>query len=94
MGPAPAAKRNHPPTRAKVRSQRSLMIVTLEDRLLLPDFSGLSIDEVRRATTRIGLEVEMQGRGRAVSQYPAPGTILAGTTRRVSIRFSPRGEDG
>ena len=70
------------------------MIATLDDRLLLPDFSGLSIAEVKRATTRIGLEVEMRGRGRAVSQYPAPGTILAGATRRVSVRFAPRGEDG
>jgi len=72
----------------------ALTIATLKDRLLLPDFSGLSTDEVRRATVRIGLEVEMQGRGLAVSQNPAPGTILAGATRRVSVRFAPRGEDG
>jgi hypothetical protein len=70
------------------------MIVTLDDRLLLPDFSGLSTDEVERATTRIGLQVEMRGQGRAVSQYPAPGTILAGAMRHVSVRFAPRGEDG
>jgi cell division protein FtsI (penicillin-binding protein 3) len=92
--PAPAVKTSHPPTRGEKRPQPALTIVTLDDRLFLPDFSGLSIDEVKRATTRIGLKVEMQGRGRAVSQYPAPGTILAGTTRQVSVRFAPRGEDG
>jgi hypothetical protein len=70
------------------------MIATLHNRVLLPDFIGLSTDEVRRATTGIGLEVEMLGRGRAVSQHPAPGTILAGSTRRVSVRFATRGEDG
>jgi len=91
--PAPAVK-SHPPTRGREKPQPALMIATLDDRLLLPDFSGLSIDEVKRATMRIGLEVEMHGRGRAVSQYPAPGTILAGATRRVSVRFAPRGEDG
>jgi cell division protein FtsI (penicillin-binding protein 3) len=83
-----------PPRRGGKKPQRSLLIATLDDRLLLPDFSGLSIDEVMRATTRIGLEVETQGRGHAVSQHPAPGTILAGTTRRVSVRFALRGEDG
>ena len=92
--PARAKKAIHPPTRSKKKPQPALMIVTLEDRLLLPDFSGLSTDEVKRATTRIGLQVKMQGRGRAVSQYPTPGTILAGATRRVSVRFAPRGEDG
>ena len=82
------------PAPAVISRPPALMIATLNDRLLLPDFSGLSTDEVRRATVRIGLEVEMQGRGLAVSQQPAPGTILAGATRRVSIRFAPRGEDG
>ncbi len=92
--PARAKKAIQPPIRDKKNPQRALMIVTLDDRLLLPDFSGLSTDEVKRATTRIGLQVEMRGRGRAVSQYPAPGTILAGAMRHVSVRFAPRGEDG
>jgi len=92
--PAPPVKTSHPPTRVKQKTQPALMIATLADRLLLPDFSGLSIAEVKQATTRIGLEIETRGRGHAVSQYPAPGTILAGTMRRVSVRFAPRGEDG
>ena len=92
--PAPGVKTGHPPTRGEEKPRAGLMIATLADRLLLPDFSGLSTDEVKRATMRIGLEVEMHGSGRAVSQYPAPGTILAGATRRVSVRFALRGEDG
>jgi cell division protein FtsI (penicillin-binding protein 3) len=92
--PAPVVKRSHPPARAGKKPQPTPTIVTLDDRLFLPDLIGLSTDQVKRATTRIGLEVEMHGRGLAVSQSPAPGTILAGTTRRVSVRFAPRGEDG
>jgi cell division protein FtsI (penicillin-binding protein 3) len=92
--PEPPVRKSQPPARNEGKPRPSLTIVTLDDRLLLPDFSGLSTEEVRRATTRIGLEVEMQGRGRAVSQHPAPGTILAGNPRRVSIRFAPRGEGG
>jgi membrane peptidoglycan carboxypeptidase len=91
--PEPAMRTSHPPTRGG-EPHPALTIATLDDRLLLPDFSGLSTDEVMRATTRIGLEVDMQGRGHAVSQYPAPGTILAGTMRRVSVLFAPPGEGG
>jgi len=89
--PTPRTSR---PSRGEEETQPGPMIATLHNRVLLPDFIGLSTDEVRRATTGIGLEVEMLGRGRAVSQYPAPGTILAGSTRRVSVRFVTRGEDG
>ena len=89
--PGPASKKSHPSGRVEV--EPSLLIATLQDRLLLPDFRGLSNAEVRQATRGIRLEVEMKGRGRAVSQDPAPGTILAGTTRRVSVRFTPRGEE-
>jgi len=91
----PAPKQSHhPPARDEEKPPPPPLIATLEDRLLLPDFRGLSSAEVRRVTMGIGLEVEMRGRGHAVSQDPAPGTILAGSTRRVSVRFAPRGEEG
>jgi cell division protein FtsI (penicillin-binding protein 3) len=92
--PGPAPRQSHPSSRDEEESQPGVLITTLDGRLLLPDFRGLSIAEVRQVTTGSGLEVEMRGLGRAVSQDPAPGTILAGATRRVSVRFAPRGEDG
>jgi cell division protein FtsI (penicillin-binding protein 3) len=91
---APAPRTSLIASRSEGESQPGRMIATLHNRVLLPDFIGLSTDEVRRATIGIGLEVEMLGRGRAVSQDPAPGTILAGSTRRVSVRFATPGEDG
>jgi cell division protein FtsI (penicillin-binding protein 3) len=91
--PAAAVKRNHPSDRAPERPEAGVQIATWQDRLLLPDFSGLSIDEVRQATRGTRLEVEMKGRGRVVSQEPAPGTILAGATRRVSVQFMPLGKE-
>jgi hypothetical protein len=78
---------------AREQPEPAVQIAIWQDRLLLPDFRGLSIDEVRQATRGTRLEVEMRGRGRAVSQDPAPGTILAGATRRVSVQFMPRGEE-
>ncbi|MHC4769042.1 MAG: penicillin-binding transpeptidase domain-containing protein, partial [Planctomycetota bacterium] len=92
--PGPAPKSSHPWTRGEGEPQPAVLIVTWNNRLLLPDLRGLSIAEVKQATTGIGIEVEMQGHGRVVAQDPAPGTILAGTTRRVSVRFALRGEDG
>jgi hypothetical protein len=66
------------------------------DRLLLPDFRGLSEGEVRRITADSALEVKMTGRGRAVSQEPAAGTILARRQALVFIHFerSAEPEDG
>jgi len=92
--PEPAPRQSHPSKWNQEESRHPVSITTLDGRLLVPDFSGLSIAEVQQATTGIGLEVEMKGRGWAVSQDPAPGTILAGATPRVSVRFAADGEDG
>jgi hypothetical protein len=64
--------------------------VTIGDRLLLPDFRGLSKREVRQITADSSLEVKITGRGRAVSQEPAAGTILASRQALVFIHFERR----
>ncbi len=87
--PKPASKPRPAPARTREKSQSAVQIVVVNGRLFVPDFIGLSIDEVRRATTGMGLEVEVLGRGRAVSQDPVPGTVLAGAARRVSVFFAP-----
>jgi hypothetical protein len=65
-------------------------VAAVEDRVLLPDFRGLSPEEVKRLTAG-RLSVEIHGRGLAVAQEPEPGTILAGTSRRVRVRFAGGG---
>jgi hypothetical protein len=75
-------------------------VASFRDRVLLPDFKGLSVEEVTRITAGHGLRVKVQGRGRAVAQEPPPGTILpagaevqvdfAGAQARVS-RGGPLG---
>jgi hypothetical protein len=51
-------------------------VASFRGRVLLPDFRGLSVEEVTRITAGRGLRVKVQGRGRAVAQEPPPGTIL------------------
>jgi hypothetical protein len=51
-------------------------VASFRGRVLLPDFAGLSPEEVTRITAGQGLRVKVQGRGRAVAQDPPPGTIL------------------
>jgi cell division protein FtsI (penicillin-binding protein 3) len=56
------------------------------DRILVPDFTDRTVDEVQRQATGI-LDVVISGEGRAVAQEPAPGTIVDGRETRVSVRF-------
>ena len=53
-----------------------MSFASLDGRVLLPDFSDLSIDEVTRITESARLIVRVRGRGRAVRQDPPPGTIV------------------
>ena len=69
--------------------ERALRVERLAGQLLVPDFSGRSLDEVRRATAGTGLRIELLGEGTAVGQDPAPGTILAGSGV-LRVRFAPR----
>ncbi len=70
---------------------RPQRVAAVDDRVLLPDFRGLSPEEVKRLTAGSRLNVEIHGRGLAVAQEPEPGTILAGASRRVRVRFAGGG---
>jgi hypothetical protein len=65
----------------------ALRVERLAGQLLVPDFSGRSPGEVRRAIAGSGLQVELLGEGTAVGQDPAPGTILAGSGV-LRVRFA------
>ena len=80
---APAAPAPRPPR----RSPRLVAIPQLGDRVLLPDFRGLTPEEVRMVTANTPVAVDLRGTGEAVAQDPAPGTILGIHAARVSVRF-------
>ncbi len=88
----PAPERVEPPAPEPV--DRSVEIVRLGDRLLLPDFRGLRPAEVARITREHALEVEMVGRGRAVAQQPAPGSVVAVGGGPLQLRFEGGGDEG
>jgi membrane peptidoglycan carboxypeptidase len=87
--PAPAV----PPARVDLAAEEApmdahLRVEQLGDALLVPDFTGRTLDEVRRATAGTRLRVELSGEGSVVGQDPAPGTILA-RSGKVRVRFAP-----
>jgi cell division protein FtsI (penicillin-binding protein 3) len=61
----------------------------LGGRVLLPDFSGLTPQQVRSQLAGLGIALQVSGSGRAVAQEPAPGTILTGGA--VRVRFGAGG---
>jgi membrane peptidoglycan carboxypeptidase len=61
-------------------------LTSLGDRVLLPDFRGRTVAEVRQMTAG-RIDVKFLGQGRAVTQRPPPGTVFALTSGPVTIRF-------
>ncbi len=58
-------------------------IQSWDNRVLLPDFRGLTPEQVRSQLSGLGIAIQVSGSGRAVAQEPAPGTILRGGSVRV-----------
>jgi cell division protein FtsI (penicillin-binding protein 3) len=81
---APARR---PAAPARSPEPGSAGVAALDDRVLLPDFSGRSVDEVTRITETARLIVRVLGRGRAIQQDPPPGTVVP-TGGIVTIEFS------
>ena len=73
-----------PPARA-----RAIEIARVEDRVLLPDFRGFTVAEVRQIAATSQLDVSISGSGRAIAQEPPPGTVLAIGGAPVRVRFEP-----
>jgi cell division protein FtsI (penicillin-binding protein 3) len=61
-------------------------LTSLGDRVLLPDFRGRTVAEVRQMTAG-RIDVKITGQGRAVTQRPPPGTVFALNSGPVTIRF-------
>ncbi len=79
--PAPAPR---PPARRRVPE-----LVQLEGRVLLPDFSGYTVAELQELSAATDLSLRISGRGRAVSQEPPPGTVVAARGARIDIHCEP-----
>jgi cell division protein FtsI (penicillin-binding protein 3) len=95
--PLPQLRAEAPPASPPVARTpgREVVVEQLGDRLLVPDFSGRSAPEIRRATAGTGLLVEFLGEeGTAVRQEPAPGTILAAGKPVVRVHFADRRGSG
>jgi cell division protein FtsI (penicillin-binding protein 3) len=58
----------------------------LRGRVLVPDFTGMSMSEVLAEADRVDVRVQLLGTGRAVAQSPGPGPAARNTVCRVSFR--------
>jgi cell division protein FtsI (penicillin-binding protein 3) len=90
--PAPPpnpVKQAAPPVAAPPPARRAIEIARVEDRVLLPDFRGFTVAEVRQIAATSQLDVSISGSGRAIAQEPPPGTVLAIGGAPVRVRFEP-----
>jgi cell division protein FtsI (penicillin-binding protein 3) len=97
--PAPRVTRSNPDATEASRkasvSRTAALLVSDGDRMMLPDFRGLTESEVRQITARSPLDVKMTGRGTAVTQDPPAGTVIASRQALVFIHFeSPEPGEG
>jgi hypothetical protein len=88
VAPAPRAEPpKRPVVEATATARGATSLVSFGERMLLPDFHGLTESEVRQITAQTSLDVKMTGHGRAVAQEPPAGTILARQQALVFIHF-------
>jgi cell division protein FtsI (penicillin-binding protein 3) len=87
--PVPVARSTEPAPR------RLPSVASLNGRVLLPDFRGLTAAEVMQITESYGLRVKVSGIGRAVGQTPPPGSIVGSGNGSIHVVFdseAPRQE--
>jgi membrane peptidoglycan carboxypeptidase len=62
--------------------------------VMMPDFTGETLESVRKMAARNKLNLRISGTGLAIDQRPTPGTIVMGSERKVIVRFSSGGREG
>ncbi len=86
----PAAVRASTPSAKRPSvSTRIERLTSLGDRVLLPDFLGRTVAEVKQMTAG-RIDMKFSGQGRAVAQRPPPGTVFALNGGFVTVRFEPQ----
>ncbi len=95
-GPAVAARAPSATPKAAPSAHRvpapappTVAISAFRDRVLLPDFTGLSKNEVSQVTAKNGLRAKLDGDGVAVRQDPPPGSVVVAGREIVRIQFRP-----
>jgi cell division protein FtsI (penicillin-binding protein 3) len=89
--PAAAAK---PAAPAAASERERPEFERLGDRVLVPDLTGLTVEEVRKITEQNAVLVETTGSGRVVAQEPSPGSVLARRHQVMRLRLAQaKGEE-
>ncbi len=68
------------------RPDQKLDPVARQETWMVPNFTGLSISRALELATEAGVEIEVEGTGRAVSQHPPPG--LAAKPKQARLVFA------
>ncbi len=97
--PAPTlpAVSTKPSATARAFQQPTVQHPTIQHpTMLIPDFQGTSLSSARSLASAESLKLQFSGsgRGRVISQEPAPGTIVAANQRTVVVSFSVHQGDG
>jgi hypothetical protein len=87
--PAVASAAPAPSPVASKGAAPAVALSAFRDRVLLPDFVGLSKSEVRQVTAKNGLRVKLEGDGIAARQDPPPGSVVVAGSEIVRIQFRP-----
>jgi cell division protein FtsI (penicillin-binding protein 3) len=83
--PAQAAQK---PAKPEPQAVEGGTIDVGNDTAAMPNFRGMSMRQVLKVMEKRGLNVKLQGSGRAVEQHPAPGSPIK-TQEEVWVRFVP-----
>ena len=59
-------------------------------RAIVPDFRGLGMARTLDLARSLGIEIEVEGTGRVVAQYPAPGPTAAPGKCRIVFAEEPQ----
>ena len=84
---APQPLQTLPLTRISLAPSGSAIFRNLDAGLVLPDFVGQPLRDVARRCLELGLRLRIQGSGRAVQQYPEPGSQVS-LEKKVWVRFA------
>ncbi len=85
--PEPAGKKSAPEARPEPDAAEG-GVVEGSEAGSMPNFRGMSMRQVLRVMEKRGLNVKLQGSGRAVTQNPPPGSLI-NTQDQVWVKFVP-----
>lgn len=82
---APAAPISAPAPAPVEPDEPEIEIAGDDDITVIPDFTGLSVGQAVELARARGVKIEIEGAGRAVRQFPAPGRAVKSITCHVTF---------